>query len=371
MPRNKNQTIPTHSGGEKPCYVMRGRVTSVNTKTHAVSVLTDQEGRLYEDLQVMSPYWHYMGEGFFVLPDLDARVMVALFSDGTPPMIIGFLDVPSLATASEQAAESGLVEPQPSNDEAQISFSGGKPRAYPGDFGFTGRDRNFIYFRKGGTLQEGASGFCQRIYSPIRNTIQDYAENYLLSTIGADLMFESDRLEDSDDASEGFRVKLLVSKNLDDKKASALVSMGKVGEDTLIRLALSPNGIDRARATVTSPIVDILFRESGKVEVTTKDWDQTVNGSRTTSVQGDDSLSVLGRMHQSSTDSDETVTGVKKITAASVQLNAPAISLGGGSSPICKNADVLQAWLTGHTHDPATLVPVVPPPPIAAPGVTA
>lgn len=365
----RNQTIPTTTG-EKPCYSIRGRVTSVNTKTYSVTVLTDQEGRLYENVQVMSPYWHYMGEGFFALPDLDARVMIGIFSDDTPPMVTGFLDIPSLATPSEQSAEEGLSEPQPGNDEAEISFSGGRPRAYPGDFGFRGRDGNFLYFRKGGTLQEGSSGFCQRIYTPIRNTIQDYAENYSLATIGGDLLFESDRVEDSDDASAGFRVKLLVNKNLEDKKASVLLSMGKVGEDTLVRLALEPNGIDRSQATTTSPVVDILFKESGKVEVTTKDWTQTVNGTSQTTINGDDKLTVLGKLSQSATESEEIVTGAKKITAAAIQLSAELITLGGGGNPICGNADGLTAWLASHVHDPTTLIPTVPPPPIRIQSVT-
>jgi hypothetical protein len=363
---------PTQSG-LGPVRFMQARVTDVDTRRYTVTVLTEMENREYPDLQCLSPYWHYQGEGMFVLPDIDARCMICIASDDTPPFIVGFLDIPSMVTQSEVEAQSGLDQPQETSSDAIPSFTGAKPRANLGDMGILGRDGNFTFWRKGGVLQEGASAFCQRVYIPIRNQIRDYAENYSLVTVGGDLLFESDRLEDSSDATAGFRVRLLANEVLSDKKASVYVGAGRLGDDILVRVAVAPGLIDRSTGAVESPVVDITFGKDGQINAkTTKGLKIDVTGTLEQVVTGTHKTSVTGRHELTATDSTETITGVKKIAAASIQF-ACQIALGDGGKPICGNAIELLAWLTSLQAALAAAGIVLPPPPegIIIPGVTA
>ncbi len=354
---------------------LRGRIVDVDARRHTVKVVTDQAGRTYENVQISSPYYHFAGDGDGHLPRIDAKCMIHIASDDTPPFVMGYLDVPNTPTDAEVESQAGNEETQPSADEGVVSFTAAKPQAFPGDMWRIGQDGNFSFMRAGGVLQHGASAFCQRIYIPIQNLIRDLAENYQLSTIGGDLIFESDREEDSDDAAEGFRVKLLVNKELQDKNSSLMMVAGKVGGDVLLRVALKSNGIDRAQATVDSPSVELVFHEDGKVDVQSSDWTQTVNGMLTQTVTGSMKTKVTGSFDVNAANSSETITGVKRIAASTIQLGGQ-ISFGGGGGAVCGNAKTLEAWLKGHTHTHSgvpgspTSPPAVPPPDVALPNVS-
>lgn len=341
-------------GGLGVVRFMRARVIDVDSRRYTVTVLTEQENREYPDVQVASPYWHYQGEGFFSLPDLDARCIICIASDDTPPFILGYLDVPSLVTSGEMEAQSDLEQTQTSIEDAVASFSGAKPKANLGDVGIIGRDGNFSFWRKGGVVQEGASAFCQRIYIPVRNQIRDYAENYGLVTVGGDLLFESDRGEDSADGSVGYRVRLMVNELLEDKKASVYVGAGRLDGNVMVRVAVAPDSVDRSTGTVDSPVVDITFAKDGKVSVTTKnDLNVDVSGTLEETITGTKKTSVTGTCELSASDSIENMDGYKKITSPSITLagrvlldGQVSLGPGGGTQPICGNAIALQGWLT-------------------------
>lgn len=336
--------------------VYRGRIIDVDGRRHTVKVLTDQDGRLYENVQVRSPLWHYEGYGIGGLPEVNAICHIELASDDTPPMVVGFSELPTMQTPDEMEQDAGNPgEPQP-DDEAQMSFSGAKPMALPGDMFIIGRDGNYLFVRRGGVVQLGASAFCQRMYLPVRNTIRDFAENYALSTVGGDLLLESLREEDSDDASAGYRMRVFANENLEDEKASILLGMGKLGNDQLVRLLVSPTGIDRSTGDATSSLIDLIMKKDGSVDLTTGNWVQKVNGDLNEEATGTVTRKAMRYMIRAN-DGEETYIGTKRITAPSIQL-AGSVSLGSSGKYVAGDAIVLQAYLASHRHDPVTGQPI-------------
>jgi hypothetical protein len=350
------------SSGLHAARILRARVTNVDTRRYTVDVQTEQENRDYPNVQIGSPMYHFLGEGQGGLPDIGARCLIAIPSDDTPPTILVFLDLPFMASPTELEQGGGSDLPQAGSDEYQMSFAGAKPKCLPGDYWLIGRDGNFFFLRRGGTIQEGASAFCQRMYLRPRNVIRDFCENYLLSTVGIDLLLESEREADSDSVDLGTHLRLQVNELLGDTKATVLLEAGKLGDDKVLRLAVVEEGIDRASGSYANPDAEWSVKKDGTVDgvfgATTLEYqslDESVIGNRTETIRGRTSLSAL--------DSSEDITGTKRIEATTIQLSGKVI-FGSGAQPICGNADAFYQWCLTHTHD-ASGVPVPPPPPIA------
>lgn len=354
--------VPTNSGLH-PVRILRARITNIDTRRYVADVQTEQENRDYPNVAIASPLYHFLGEGAGGLPDIGARCLLTIASDDTPPVITAFLDLPFMASPTELEQESGSDLPQAGSDEQQMSYAGAKPKCLPGDFWIIGRDGNFFFLRRGGTIQEGASAFCQRMYLRPRNVIRDFCENYLLSTVGADFLMESEREADSDSADLGAHVRLQVNELLDDVKATVLVEAGKLGNDRVLRFAIAPLGVDRSSGSCINPSAEWSAKKDGTVDgsfgATSMEYmslDETVTTNRTETIRG--------RLAVSALDSSETITGVKRISATDIQLSG-RISVGPGSGHICGNAEALMGWLANHTHDAATGLPV---PPLASIG---
>lgn len=350
---------------QKAATFIRGRITSVDSRRHVVSFLGDN-GKDYDDCQVASPFWHFSGHGFFGLPPVDARCLLQITGDDTSPLVSSFIDVPAPMTSSEQDESSGVTTEDGDEEDAKVGFSGAKPSLLPGDYGFLGLGGNFTFWRMSGVLQLGSSAFCQRVFNPVRNRINDYAESYSLSTVGGDLVLQSDREEDSDDATAGSRLFLCSHKKQDDEKASVLLGLGDLGSGTLFRLLISPNEVDRSKfSPLGTPVFSMGVDEDGNSVLIGKDCTETWSGSCTVSVSGSSNLSITGNHSVSAMNSSETIRGLKKITAlGGIQLQG-RVSFGGGTEPLVGNASALRIWLATHLHDPTTGLPVTPPPEIA------
>lgn len=349
--------------------ILRAKVTDVDCRRYTVDVQTEYENREYKNVQLASPLYHYLGEGLGGLPDIGARCLVTIPSDDTPPTVTDFLDLPAMISPPELEQEGGGSDMQQAgSDEQQMSWAGAKPKGLPGDFWIIGRDGNFTYWRRGGTLQEGAGSFCQRMYVRPRNVIRDFCENYNLSTVGADLLLESERQADSDSTDLGVRVRLQVCELLGDTKASVLLEAGKLGADNVLRFAVADKDIERSTGSVGTPNTDVLFAKDGTVDATFGDVTAEY-GSLDVTVLGDHAESVVGRHSLTALDSSENLSGTKRITAANIQLSGQ-ISLGTTGLPLCGNAEAFQIWCATHTHDPVTGLPVPPPPYIIVLNVT-
>ena len=263
MPEGRMSPTESRMG---PVYVIQCKVVDVDGRRHTVDLESTKDGRQFHDVQVGSPMWHPSGVGERKLPLLDARCLLTIPSDDTPPTVTSFIDVPSMVTQTDLENQAGTDTEQPDQDEAQMSFAGAAYPSLPGDLQHLGPDGSFLFFRVGGVLQQGSSAFCQRFYYPLDNHIRDLAENYELITVGGDLVMESMRAEDSDDSTAGFRFRLILNKDLEDDKASVLLEAGKLDNGLLFRLAVAPLGIDRAQGTVTDTPFYATVDENGSID---------------------------------------------------------------------------------------------------------
>lgn len=353
------------TSGARAVSIFRGTITDVHRTRYTVDVRTDT-GRDYPDCQIMSSYYHVMGEGRKDLPEIGARCVVSITSDDTPPFVQGFLDLPTSVSKSEQDAEAGIESPSADAEETNVSFAGAAPEANPGDQMQFGRSGSFYFFRSSGVIQMGASAFCQRLFLPVRNKMFDFAENYTLATAGGDFSMESSRAEDSEDAEQGTRSRWIMQQKLVDPLASAMVELGDLGDSKLFRLAIAPKAIDRADGSIKGdPVFIWEVDDAGSTDIK----------SGPVSWEGDSFLfSSMGSMDMVSRGthklealvSQETLATAKKITAPSITL-VGAVSFGtGGLNPLCGNAGALQAWMASVVSVLATAGITIPPPPTVA-----
>lgn len=340
---------PTESSVMGPVRVLQARVVDVDARRFTADVVTTKDGMSFPDVQIASPMWHPSGVGQKHLPPLDARCLITIPSDDTPPLITGFIDIPSPVTQADMEAEAGVDSDQANQEDARVSFAGAAAPGLPGDQQFLGMDGSFFFLRTGGVLQEGSSAFCQRFYFPLDNHIRDLAENYELITVGGDMVMESMRAEDSDDAAAGFRFRMLFNKDLEDEKSSVLIEAGKLDNNLLFRLAVAPLAIDRAQGTVDNPPFYATIDDKGSLDGRTCDWTLDIKGNQTETVDGSSSLVAKGSHSLQATDSSETLRGMKKISAPAIFLSGMINCGGNGTAMVC-NAEQLLLWLTTHEH---------------------
>jgi hypothetical protein len=209
-----------------PARVQRCRVITVNTRDFTVDVR--QEFQPYAamfDIPFGTPYCHQnQGEGINYMPEIGSTCWVCQPSEeGRDGFVLSFTMV----------------------DEG-ASYRGGRELLNPGDLHFSTRDGNFVFIRRGGVVQIGSTAVCQRIFIPIRNTIQDVAENYILQTPGGDLTWLVARTEEQGDGHQGTTFTLAAKEFSDDpnKDPIALLKIGSHGEGnpTILSLATRDKG---------------------------------------------------------------------------------------------------------------------------------
>lgn len=356
--------------------VETGMVVNVNPVNKTVDWAAQYTGRVVVGLQVSSPYLHpYNGEGQTTVPDLGALCAVCWPSDGEAPFIMGFLMPP------EPMLTSGSGDPQAADQPTMGGYNGGRPILNPGDQYFQGRDGNFLVLRKGGVLQVGSSDICQRIFIPLNNLVRDVCENWELNTIGGSMTWRASMSDSGPDSShQGVQFDLIAREEAQDKLASVRVSVGKVKQsNTQLEIVIAKEGIDPVSGEVSASKPAFVMRVSDDGTGQTKygsnlteevggdhkttvaknrmldvtlDYQVTVRGSFSTSVEGEHKIS-------GDKGSTETWAGTKVVAASAIRLGAA-----GASHPV-PMGDILIQWLMTHTHPGLSPLayPVPPPPP--------
>lgn len=217
-----------------PATVETCRITNVDITRWSVDAVTEHANKQLFDIQVMSPYFHYInGEGVYTVPEVGALCWVCFPSSGefAAPFILGF---------------------QAPHDEVNESFQSGRQSYNPGDIVMRTRDENFIVLRRGGVIQVGATPTCQRMWIPINNLIRDFCENYELNTFGGELIWEVDRPEKSGDGAALAKFSLLAKQKADDPQYVAEMTVGShgEGEPTTMKLVIWSDGTDDRTAQV-------------------------------------------------------------------------------------------------------------------------
>jgi hypothetical protein len=116
----------------------------------------------------------------------------------------------------------------------------------PGDIHLSTRDGNFVFIRRGGVIQIGATPVCQTIYIPLRNMIQQFSENYDLETVGGQLQWLVDRTDQQADGHRQTHLQLDCKEYADDPNDNPLATL-KIGshgdgDDTILTLQTRDKG---------------------------------------------------------------------------------------------------------------------------------
>jgi len=224
------RTSMTRGYGATPAYIHEGRVVDVNFVNWTVSVWSQFDMRYWPDIQVASPYLHpSRGEGIYVMPEVNSKVLVCIPSDGPPPFVIGF--IASMERSGRDTVQGDAEGEGDDNTDSAGGMGGstyalGRKRAKPGDIFMRGRDGNFMILHRGGVLQIGATDIAQRIYIPLRNLVTDISQNYEHFNSGGSINWGISVGETSDNPETEWRQVFRLYAN--DERADIRVAAGKV-----------------------------------------------------------------------------------------------------------------------------------------------
>lgn len=170
----------TQPEGMVPAHIVEARVFNVNLANWTVDLQAIFDQKLFLDVQVGQPYVHATGgEGTYAVPEVGAKCLVLIPSDGSPPCVMAFImPMETLPDTSTDEAPAGTASVGTEDGAKDYSFSGGRKKPKPGDIIHKGRDGNFMILHRGGVAQFGASPLAQRICVPLNNLITDVSQNY-------------------------------------------------------------------------------------------------------------------------------------------------------------------------------------------------
>jgi hypothetical protein len=356
MPANINprrsESVAKSSASTLGALVERARILTVNIRDYTVDVATEFTHKPKFDIPFMTPYCHQnQGEGVSFMPEVGATCWICSPSEeGRESFVLGFTMV----------------------DEGG-SYRGGRDLLNPGDLNFKTRDGNFVTLRRGGIVQIGSTPICQRVFLPIRNIIQDYAENYELHTPAGDMTWEVSRKEDDSDGHQACLFTLSAKEFSDDPNAKplAILKVGSHGEGnpTILSLLTRDRG---GGSTATS----LEINKSGDLNWSVKRLKLSVSGNADLAVDGLFKLAVLGAVDISSlanisasAPSISLVAGASglQLGGAGASLKGPAVGLGDAMYPVVRASPDFLAWvgavsalLIGPPGPPQTVMTVGP-----------
>lgn len=344
--------------------IMLGRVIDVNVAKYTCSVAPEfgaGNAQIQTDISFATPYQHfYNGEGIYFMPEVGSVCWLCFPSDHNRPFILGW--------------------GSPNEDSGNGSnFRSRKRDLNPGDIYLGTRDENFIYLRRGGVVQIGATPLAQRMFLPLGNWIKDFCENFGLYVLGGDLEWTIARSEKTVDGQRPALLKLRAKEFASDKNAIAELEIGSHGESdpTILTLRIKASGSDGAAAKFSLKI-DKTGKTVWEVEETVSwdvkgEWVVTAAGgisfSSKTQFEAEAPVAKLHGTVSAELSSDGAVT----LSAPQIAIGAAggAVALGGGVGGPATRAVPLLTWLAGHTHmgsppGTPTSPPIVPPDPSIA-----
>jgi hypothetical protein len=342
------RSASTASTGSQAATIHRAHIINVNIRDYTVDAqLESHPFSMHFDIPFMTPYLHQnQGEGINFMPEVGSICWVCSPSEtGKGSFVLGWTPVHETGT-----------------------FRAGRELLNPGDLHFSTRDGNFIYIRRGGVVQIGATPVCQRIYIPIRNIIRDFAENYELSTPAGDLTWKVNRTDEQSDGHRGCLYTLACKEFSDDPNTDplAVLKIGSHGEgiDTILTLETRDQGggtvktrleISKAGEVKWSIEKDLTLEVKG-------DFTTTVKGKMTTTSTGDMGLESKSKMTGKAPVIGLDGGGAKLDLAGTAALNGSAVNLGDALFKVVVDTPTLQAWINAVTA--ALLGPPSPPVPV-------
>lgn len=323
------------STDSRPAQIFRAQVLNVNARDYTVDVMFESYPySSHFDIPWLTPYLHQnQGEGVAVMPEVGSTVWVCLPSEtGKDAFVLGWTPV----------QESG-------------TYRAGRELLNPGDIHFKTRDGNFLFLRRGGIVQVGATKVCQRLFIPIRNIIRDFAENYELSTPAGDLTWQVARSEDQGDGHQACLFTLGCKEFSDDPNNNplAVLKIGShgAGNDTILSLETRDKGGGSVKTSLTiSKTGEIKWTVSGDVSLNLK-GNVTTTIEKKMSVTSTQDMSIESKaqanlkaaaMHLSAGGATLDLTGP-------AALNGAIVNLGDALFPVVVAHPTFVAWVQAVT----------------------
>jgi hypothetical protein len=317
----------------RPALVHHARIIDVDMSTFTVNVATEFTQKLLTNVTFMVPYTHpNNGEGIYFMPEVGSLCWLCEPSDGSMPFILGWVSA-----------------------QQESDFSARKQGLNPGDIYLGTRDENFLWLRRGGVVQIGATGICQRIFLPVNNTINDFCENYNLHSLGGDLTWNIQRSENDTTGDRPALFTLAAKQFANDEEAIATLEIGSHGsnDNTILSLSILASGAQGAAEQISLKMDD----QGNVTWVVQQNVSYTVSGAFSISVTGDYSVASQGNVAISGVQSaalsskgSTTVEGDQGVTIQAPTTNVTGnFQVGGGGQPLAV-APVLVTWLSTHTH---------------------
>lgn len=351
MPGNIDPTRSTSMAESaaklSPAFVERGRVVTVNIRDYTCDVTTEFTFKNKFDIPFMNAYCNQIqGEGINFMPEVGAVCWIC--------------------TPSEEGRESFVLGWTMVDEDG--SYRGGRELLNPGDLHFSTRDGNFLFLRRGGIIQIGATPTCQRVYLPIRNIIQDYAENYELHTPGGDLTWKVLRKEEDSDGHQACLYTLACKEFADDPNENPIgvLKIGSHGEgnDTILSLLTRDKG-----GGTTQTCLEI--NKAGELEWTVNKLTINVKGDMELAIDGLFKLAVKGTIDISAVAALTAKAASMSFSAGEATLSlregvaslvGPVVKLGEALFPVVRASPDFVAWVGAVT----SLLVGPPSPPVPA-----
>ncbi len=330
------------------------RIVDVNVANYTVVVATQFTKKLYSDVSFNIPYAHpNNGEGIYFMPEVGSLCWLCEPSDGSMPFILGWTTT------------------QDEND-----FSARRQGLNPGDIYLGTRDNNFLWLHRGGVVQIGSTGICQRIFIPVDNSINDFCENYNLHSLGGDLTWNVQRSVNDTGGKRPALFTLAARQFADDQNPIATMEIGSHGsnDNTILSLRILGSGAQGAAEQISLKMDD-----QGNVSwVVQADVTYEIHGRHSITVDDDFVVeSKNGNVSLTSDSGNATLAAGPNNVEASpdgVAITAPVttvsqiLEVAGGGKPVAL-APVLILWLATHVHPTtapgAPTGPAIVPPPSA------
>ena len=310
-----------------PFYCEKCVITDVNRATFTCSVQTIHSAKTHHDVAWGQPYLHHTGgEGIHYMPEVGAYCFVATPVDTTPAFILAFVAPPRVKEAKgDDPVRHDTTE---GGSPTDVSYQANRPDLNPGDIAITTRDGNFLYLRRGGIVQLGASPLAQRLMVPVRNFIHDFCENYELATASGDVSWVVDRpeLDPAGKAPCAYTFHLL--EHATDKKATVRMRHLPLAEGHDAKAAwevtIAPQGIDRQTGAASGATYTLVVSlEGAYTEVIAAARAITVGADDTLNVKGRQTIAVEGDIAITGNNTSTEAKGTAVVTGAAVHLGDP------------------------------------------------
>lgn len=251
--------------GPIPALIHQAKVLDVNIANWTLSVHTEFTRKPVTDISFAVPYMHpNNGEGIYFMPEVGSICWLCEPSDGSKAFVMAWA---------------------PPSVDGPGQFRAHRQDLNPGDIWMGTRDENFLVLRRGGVVQIGGTGLCQRMFLPINNTIKDFCENYGLYTLGGDLEWGVDREEKDDDGKRPALLKLSARTFADDAKPIATLEIGSHEGDkkTILTLKIKKDGKDNSATQISLKMTN----EGSIIWDVKKDVTWTIKGKLTADIKGE------------------------------------------------------------------------------------